>query len=550
MTELSDRQLLGRIRASQDRDALGELARRYVGLVYSAALRQIQGDAHLAEDITQAVFIVLVRKAASIREETVLPAWLFTVTRHAAANARRVRQRREYHETRKTLMSPVTENAQEQNVEAMARELRPMLDDVIGKLPAVERSSVLLHFFGNKTYREVGRTLGLTEEAVRKRISRGLEKMRMVLEGRGVGVASAMALGSLLSAEAASAAAVAPPAALIASTVNVALLAQLTSTNTAAATIAQGVARMLVLSKAKVAAMIAASVLITGGIATPLVTHAGNFFRTAPAVATLMTIETNSNVAAPTSQPSFSAEVNKQTRVTLVGVSDYPGDDNSWFAPDGTPIPQPSELPQAHFRAQPEPNHQLLLSIEKPAGSIVQMKVHGAHVVANNQNTDDITGATVLLTAFTLDNDAAKTASIEVGISDGHWQTVAMTDKPKEASESEAAGVGAISFDPAEDVDGGTKVVIHHAIVEGPSQVAAIDDKGKEYKPKHVNVNSDGQTWTGTYGFDVPLDKVQKIVFQTRPITKYVDITDISLEKETMTKPKMTVRDAGEEKGK
>jgi len=551
MTELGDQQLLNRIRATQDRDALGELARRYVGLVYSAALRQMHGDAHLAEDITQAVFIVLVRKAASIREETVLPAWLFTVTRHAAANARRVRQRREYHETRKSLMSPLIEQSQQPDVKAAARDLRPMLDDVMARLPALERSSVLLHFFGNKTHKEVGRTLGLSEEAARKRISRGLEKMRMVLQGRGVGVASSMALGAVLSAEAASAAATAPPAALVASTVNVALLAQLTSTNTIAATIAQGATRMLALSKVKAAAVIAASVLITGGIATPLVTRAGSFFRSAPiGTTTLTTIVTSASNTAPASQPSFSAEVNKQTRVTLLGVSDFPGDDTTWFAADGTPIPQPDTLPEAHFHAQPEPTHQLLVRVEKPPGSIVQMKVHGAMVVANNQNTDDDTGAATLITAFTLENDAAKTASIEVGISDGQWQTVAMTDKPKEGGETEAAGIGAVSFEPAEEVNGGTKAVIHHAMVEGPSQVAAIDDAGKEHKPLHVNINSDGQTWTGTYGFDIPLDKVQKIVFQTRPITKCVDITDISLEKEKMTHPKITVRDAGEAKGK
>src|SRR5690242_15403162 len=182
----TDRQLLRRVRLTQDREALGELARRYVGLVYSAALRQVNGDAHLAEDITQAVFIVLVRKASSMREETVLPAWLFTVTRHAVANARRVRQRRVFHETRKTLMSIADEPqaAVPADTESNLREIRSMLDEVIARLPAVERSSVLLHFFGNKTHKQVGHTLGLSEEAARKRISRGLEKMRLVLEGR------------------------------------------------------------------------------------------------------------------------------------------------------------------------------------------------------------------------------------------------------------------------------------------------------------------------------------------------------------------------------
>jgi hypothetical protein len=205
---------------------------------------------------------------------------------------------------------------------------------------------------------------------------------------------------------------------------------------------------------------------------------------------------------------------------------------------------------EAHFQAQPPPEHQLLVRVEKPTKSIVQMKVDGAMVVANNQNTDDDAGATTLLTAFKLENDAAKTATIEIGIAEGEWKTVAMTDKPREGGEADAPGIGPVTFEPAEEAMGGTKTVVRHAMVEGPSQVAAIDDAGKEHKPLHVNVSSDGQTWTCTYGFDVPLDKVTKIVFQTRPITKYVDVTDISLEKGKTTKPQMTLRDATEGKGK
>src|SRR3954452_19494842 len=178
------------------------------------------------------------------------------------------------------------------------------------------------------------------------------------------------------------------------------------------------------------------------------------------------------------------------------------------------------------------------------------MKVPGAMVIANNQNTDDDTGFVTLLTAFKLENDPAKTGKIEVGIATGEWKTVAMTEKPREGGEMEAAGVGAVTFEPAEDAMGGTKAVVRHAVVDGRSQVAVIDDAGKEHKPEHINVNSDGETWTVTCGFTVPLDKVQKIVFQTRPITKYVDITDISLEKGQATKPQLTVRDAADEKGK
>ena len=88
--EQSDQAILETFAATRDAGAFEELVRRYSRLVYSAAVRQVR-DPHLAEDITQAVFIVLARQAGSIRRDVVLPAWLFTVTRHAVAGPGRHR---------------------------------------------------------------------------------------------------------------------------------------------------------------------------------------------------------------------------------------------------------------------------------------------------------------------------------------------------------------------------------------------------------------------------------------------------------------------------
>src|SRR6185436_10082157 len=105
--ELTDQQLLARVRArgGEERVALEELVRRHLAFVYATARRHARGaDPHLADDVTQAVFIVLVRKAGSIREDTVLPAWLYTVTRNVVSAARRGERRRTIHETRRRCM--------------------------------------------------------------------------------------------------------------------------------------------------------------------------------------------------------------------------------------------------------------------------------------------------------------------------------------------------------------------------------------------------------------------------------------------------------------
>ena len=92
-----DMTLVREFAASRSDSAFAALVQRHIGLVHSAALRQA-GDAHLAGDITQAVFIILARKAATLGPKTVLSAWLYRTTRYAAADALKTRRRRQIRE--------------------------------------------------------------------------------------------------------------------------------------------------------------------------------------------------------------------------------------------------------------------------------------------------------------------------------------------------------------------------------------------------------------------------------------------------------------------
>jgi RNA polymerase sigma factor (sigma-70 family) len=164
-------------------DAFRELVRRHLNLVFSAARRQMRSSA-LAEEVTQSVFIKLARDAGRIDSRTPLPAWLHTVTRHTAINTARTESRRQKREQISVEISTMSSSTSDWS------HVEPLLDEAVADLPATDRCAIILRFFDDKTLREVGETLGLSEEAARKRVSRALEQLRSLLLKRGVAVSS------------------------------------------------------------------------------------------------------------------------------------------------------------------------------------------------------------------------------------------------------------------------------------------------------------------------------------------------------------------------
>jgi RNA polymerase sigma factor (sigma-70 family) len=173
-----------------------ELVQRHLNFVYAAALRQVNGDAHLAQDVAQRVFTDLARKAASVARQPTLAGWLFTSTRYAAANLVRGEQRRRAREQEARLMD---ETITPDTAAADWDRVRPVLDDALAELPERDREAILLRFLQGAAYAEVGRHFALTENAARMRVDRALDKLRDGLARRGVtstGAALAVALGT------------------------------------------------------------------------------------------------------------------------------------------------------------------------------------------------------------------------------------------------------------------------------------------------------------------------------------------------------------------
>ncbi len=175
--------LLRRYVTDQSEPAFAELVRQHIDLVYSAALRQVNGDASAAQDVTQAVFTDLARQAPGLTRHPSLTGWLYTSTRYLAAKSRRAEQRRRAHEQEAHAMNQLLQSA---DPDPAWLELCPLLDDVMHELNATDREAVLMRYFERLPLAEVGARLHLTENAARMRVDRALDKLRVAFAKRGV----------------------------------------------------------------------------------------------------------------------------------------------------------------------------------------------------------------------------------------------------------------------------------------------------------------------------------------------------------------------------
>lgn len=194
----SDAKLLNQYAHDRCEFAFAELVRGHIDLVYSSALRRLRGDPHLAAEATQQVFISLARHAGSLARHPVLNAWLHASTRNATANLLRRERRREFHQQKVHAMHEL------QSAERFAVEWDPVREDLDAALDALgdrDRQAIILRFFENRSYPDIGAALGLREEAARMRVDRALERLRARLQRKGV-ASTAAALAGAMSAHA------------------------------------------------------------------------------------------------------------------------------------------------------------------------------------------------------------------------------------------------------------------------------------------------------------------------------------------------------------
>jgi RNA polymerase sigma factor (sigma-70 family) len=232
--------------------AFRELLARYVNLVYSAAVRLVGNDADLAKDVTQTVFVDLARKAPKLPRDVMLGGWLHHHTVFVASTLLRGERCRQARERQVVEMNALPDHTQEN-----LAQIAPILDEAIDELGAEDRTAILLRFFEQCDFPSLAEALGSNEDAARKRVSRALEKLHLLLRHRGVSL-SAAALGTLLATEAVTAA----PAGLAVGLAGTAL------TGAAGGGTALTVLKIMSMTTLKLGVI---SAIVVGGVVTPLV---------------------------------------------------------------------------------------------------------------------------------------------------------------------------------------------------------------------------------------------------------------------------------------
>jgi RNA polymerase sigma factor (sigma-70 family) len=305
-----DSQLLEEYARTRSPQAFASIVGKYVDFVYSAALRRVR-DAHLAEDVAQAVFVILAQRAHRLKPGTVLPGWLYRATRYAASNALRLQRRRKSHEQAAGQL-PRTER----RMDPKWQQIEPVLDAAMDSLRRGDRELILLRYFQGQSLSDMGRGLGASENTTSKRLSRALERLRRALEQRGI-TAAETTLGVLLSQQAVQDA----PAALKSA-------AGAMGSNTAAATgkaaaIAKGATLMMSISvPMKISAVAAVSILVPTAIVVTALQQQQAGAPPATAPATPAAAAEPAAPAAPAQWPAALDRVIPEVRFADVGFAD------------------------------------------------------------------------------------------------------------------------------------------------------------------------------------------------------------------------------------
>jgi RNA polymerase sigma factor (sigma-70 family) len=277
---VNDQRLLRNFVEQGSQQAFAELSQRHMGLVFSTCHRELE-DNDLAQDATQAVFLLMAQKAKALCRHPHVTGWLFHTSRFVAKNVRKTELLRRKQE--EAMIEQITKSDYPHEPEWNA--IDPLLNNALAALKTLDRDAILLRYFEGRTLADVGAILGVSEDGARKRIERALDKMRVYFQRHDIAI-SISALSLLFAAHAAKA-------------VPASCAAALPYASPKIAQIAQGALKSMTFTQIKTTVIVGAASLIIGGT----VQHIAAAQSSQPSVQASPHVQTISQEPAPTQAP-------------------------------------------------------------------------------------------------------------------------------------------------------------------------------------------------------------------------------------------------------
>ena len=518
---MDEQDLLRAYAERADEGAFTELVRRHGDWVYSAARRQL-GDVHLAEDVTQAVFLMLARKARSLVGYGYSGGWLLHAARYCAKEAKRDRARVARREKEAAGMR------KEAVEEAGWEEVAPELDAAVGKLGKSDREAVLLRFYEERPLVEVGRAMGISEEAARKRVDRAVGKLRGLLAKKGISGTtaglSAVLVGNVVERM---------PEHLVEKIV---LAVGGGGGSAVAAGIAKGAMKMMTMAKVKMAAVVL-GLVVAGGVI---------YAATGPAGAKNSPEQRDASPAKVASAQAdnlgFGATLPNGLRLEVVGVSYSPSAGREWWKPDGSPLPdRPYDvMPNARVSGGMVSRDIAVRIANQPADPATvawTLGQGGARGTLVGPQSPDIQGMAVAWP------DGAKTTSVTFNAATGPWETVHVDQSGGTTSAtSEANGPSFIIHRPR-GTGGPAQITVVDNQIALDVRIIAVDAQGGEHVAQRSGCSAGVMRLSIAQFSDIAASEITEVRIQTRPFDYTVRVDNISLNPGQMTQVKVEVKE-------
>jgi hypothetical protein len=432
----------------------------------------------------------------------------------------KMQNRRQFHERRAAAM-------REQQRQACCDDshwVEPLLDDALAQLRESDRNAVLLSYMAGKSWREVAASLGTTEEAARKRVTRAVAQLRGMVARRGVATTGA-AIAAVLTT---SAEASVPPTLLGSVT---AALASTTggaggaaAAGSASSIIAKGALHMMTWAHVKVAAAGAAVLLGTLGGAGAMVLHQQPTPRPAPATAPAIVL-----VPAEIKPGRFAATFQDGVTVELLALSKRGGNDRTWWAPDGAPTDH--KFNESTSQDDPPHSHQAVVHVSGPGVAdfstmFVLPDIPGWSAQPASQGNAQVEGMQVVTFRA---KDGAESIDLTVKIASGEWETLSTKADHDGVVINVTPAGGGIAWGQTIDENGRTAVAVSDTLKGVERRMIAVDPNGNEHEPSERSMAAGGNLSLSSVKFDLPLDQIAEVRFQARSFDQTVVFRNVSL---------------------